>query len=210
MPDAVAHVVTTTEQQLGPVDLLVNNAGFHVPASLGYNWEVDPEAGGTPLKSTCGCFPVCAGCVARHDPAQTGPDRQYLQPRRVQAAATVGCPLYLESGADAVDALPGAGHAGAWDRGVRVRSGAGPHLWLRVPFTAPEVPQELADIFRGRFSRGEDTPIDRAVQMLLFLVSGRADALSGRFILVEDKAEELVRRAEEIQREDLHILTLRT
>ena len=40
--------------------------------------------------------------------------------------------------------------------------------------------------------------------------SGRADALSGRFILVEDKEEELVRRAEEIQRADLHILTLRT
>jgi hypothetical protein len=46
--------------------------------------------------------------------------------------------------------------------------------------------------------------------MLLFLVSGRADALSGRFILVEDNEEELVRRAAEIQREDLHILTLRT
>jgi NAD(P)-dependent dehydrogenase (short-subunit alcohol dehydrogenase family) len=44
VPDAVAHVVTTTAQQLGPVDLLVNNAGFHVPASLGYDWEVDPEA----------------------------------------------------------------------------------------------------------------------------------------------------------------------
>jgi hypothetical protein len=52
--------------------------------------------------------------------------------------------------------------------------------------------------------------MERAAQMLLFLVSGRADALSGRFILVEDKEEELVRRAEEIQREDLHILTLRT
>ena len=44
VPDAVAHVVTITEQQLGPVDLLVNNAGFHVPASLGYDWEVAPPA----------------------------------------------------------------------------------------------------------------------------------------------------------------------
>jgi hypothetical protein len=46
--------------------------------------------------------------------------------------------------------------------------------------------------------------------MLLFLVSGSVDALSGRFLRVQDKEEELVRRAEEIQREDLHILTLRT
>jgi NAD(P)-dependent dehydrogenase (short-subunit alcohol dehydrogenase family) len=43
VPDAVAHVVTTTEQQLGSVDILVNNAGWHVPESLGYNWEVEPE-----------------------------------------------------------------------------------------------------------------------------------------------------------------------
>ena len=70
--------------------------------------------------------------------------------------------------------------------------------------------QELGDLVRTRFNQGRDTPIDRAAQMLLFLVSGRADALSGRFILVQDNAEELVRRAEEIQREDLHILALRT
>jgi NAD(P)-dependent dehydrogenase (short-subunit alcohol dehydrogenase family) len=44
VPAAVAHVVTTTEQQLGPVDLLVNNAGWYAPGSLGYAWEVGPEA----------------------------------------------------------------------------------------------------------------------------------------------------------------------
>jgi hypothetical protein len=76
--------------------------------------------------------------------------------------------------------------------------------------TSPDVPKELGDRFRARFSRGEDTPIDRAAQMLLFLVSGRADALSGHYIRVQDNEEELVRRAEEIQRDDLHILTLRT
>jgi hypothetical protein len=46
--------------------------------------------------------------------------------------------------------------------------------------------------------------------MLLFLVSGRADALSGRFIRTQDNEEELLRRAEEIQRDDLHTVTLRT
>jgi hypothetical protein len=46
--------------------------------------------------------------------------------------------------------------------------------------------------------------------MLLFLASGRAAALSGRYLSSQDKEEELVRRTAEIQREDLHILTLRT
>jgi hypothetical protein len=72
------------------------------------------------------------------------------------------------------------------------------------------VPQALADRFRTRFSQGEDTPIAQAAQMLLFLASGRADTLSGRYIRAQDDEEELMRRAAEIQREDLHILTLHT
>jgi hypothetical protein len=46
--------------------------------------------------------------------------------------------------------------------------------------------------------------------MLLFLVSGSADALSGRFIRAQDSEEELVRRVEEIRRDDLQVVTLRT
>lgn len=46
--------------------------------------------------------------------------------------------------------------------------------------------------------------------MLLFLVSGRADPLSGRLIRAQDSGDELVRRAEEIQRDDLYTVTLRT
>jgi NAD(P)-dependent dehydrogenase (short-subunit alcohol dehydrogenase family) len=76
--------------------------------------------------------------------------------------------------------------------------------------TAPEVPQALADRFRTRFNQGEDTPIERSAQMLLFLASGQADALSGRYIRAQDNEEELMRRAAEIQGEDLYILTLRT
>jgi NAD(P)-dependent dehydrogenase (short-subunit alcohol dehydrogenase family) len=40
--DAVERMVAATAQQLGPVDLLVNNAG--VPGAIGPLWEVDPEA----------------------------------------------------------------------------------------------------------------------------------------------------------------------
>ena len=47
-------------------------------------------------------------------------------------------------------------------------------------------------------------------QMLLFLVSGRADALSGRFIHVKDDEEALVRRTDEIRQDNLHVLTVRT
>ena len=76
--------------------------------------------------------------------------------------------------------------------------------------TSPEGPQALADRFRTRGSQGEDTPIERSVQRLRFLASGRADALSGRYSHAQDQKEALVRRAAEMQREDLRILTWRT
>jgi NAD(P)-dependent dehydrogenase (short-subunit alcohol dehydrogenase family) len=40
-PDSIAHAVAKTEELLGPVDLMVNNAG--VPGPFGPIWEVDPD-----------------------------------------------------------------------------------------------------------------------------------------------------------------------
>jgi len=76
--------------------------------------------------------------------------------------------------------------------------------------TSPDVPNAVQAYFSSLLSQGRDVPIERSAQMLLFLVSGRADALSGRFIRAQDNEEELVRRAEEIRRDDLHVVTLRT
>ena len=41
------------------------------------------------------------------------------------------------------------------------------------------------------------------------LASGRADALSGRYLTAYDDVEELIGRAAEIQRDDLYTLRLR-
>jgi NAD(P)-dependent dehydrogenase (short-subunit alcohol dehydrogenase family) len=46
----------------------------------------------------------------------------------------------------------------------------------------------------------------RAGQLAVFLSSGRADALSGRYIHVLDNVHELLRHAEEIRKDDLYIL----
>jgi NAD(P)-dependent dehydrogenase (short-subunit alcohol dehydrogenase family) len=211
VPDEVAHVVTTAEQQLGPVDILVNNAGFHVAGSLGHDWEVDPEGWWHTFEINLrGPFlyarAVLSGMVQR----QRG--------RIVNVSS--GSAFNPRPQMDALCASKAA--LTHWTRCLAVDTQAhGIAVFAFVPgavrtpgreylATAPEVPKEIGDEFRAWFSRGQDTPIDRAAQMLLFLVSGSADALSGRCIRVQDKEEELVQRAEEIQREDLHILTLRT
>jgi NAD(P)-dependent dehydrogenase (short-subunit alcohol dehydrogenase family) len=59
---------------------------------------------------------------------------------------------------------------------------------------------------RAALAAGEDIPPDRAAQLVVFLASGRGDALSGRFLLPTDDEEALVRRAGEIQEQDLLVL----
>jgi NAD(P)-dependent dehydrogenase (short-subunit alcohol dehydrogenase family) len=209
--DEVAHVVTTTEQQLGLVDLLVNNAGWHVPGSLGYAWEVDPEGWWHTVEINLrGAF-LCARAVL---PGMI--QRQQGRIVNVSSGTAVNAHPLMDALCASKAALT------HWTRCLALGTQAhGVAVFAFAPglvrtsgteylVTSPDVPQALADRFQTRFSRGEDTPIERSVQMLLFLASGRADALSGRYIHAQDKEEELVRHVAEIQREDLHILTLRT
>ena len=211
VPDEVAHVVTTTEQQLGPVDILVNNAGFHVPGSLGYDWEVDPEGWWHTFEINLRGPFLCAravlpGMIKRKrgrivnissGPANANPIMDALSVSKVALTHWTRClaAATKEHGIAVFAFAPGS-----------VRTPGREYL-----ATSPEVPKEIGDRFRAGFSRGEDIPIERPAQMLLFLVSGRADVLSGRYMNANrDNEDDLVRRAEEIQRDDLHILALRT
>jgi hypothetical protein len=63
--------------------------------------------------------------------------------------------------------------------------------------------------FQMIYAEGKDTPIEKSVNLVLFLASGKGDALSGRYIAVNDNLAELVRRANEIQQDDLLTLRLR-
>ncbi len=53
---------------------------------------------------------------------------------------------------------------------------------------------EIAASFDQLFAEGRDTPIERSVQLVLALASGRADALSGCFLAVEDDLDALIAR----------------
>ena len=49
-----------------------------------------------------------------------------------------------------------------------------------------------------------------ATRLVLFLASGKADALSGRFFAVPEDPAKVVERAEEVKREDLYTLRIWT
>jgi hypothetical protein len=62
----------------------------------------------------------------------------------------------------------------------------------------------------GPHGRGYDLPPERSAELVLQLASGQADVLSGRFLDVTDDIDALVRRAEEIKRDELYLMRLRT
>jgi hypothetical protein len=76
----------------------------------------------------------------------------------------------------------------------------------KVKQRAPLVQQWLQQLYRD----GHATPIERAVELLLFPASGQADALSGRYVDVDDDLDALLRQAAVIERDDLYTLRLRT
>jgi NAD(P)-dependent dehydrogenase (short-subunit alcohol dehydrogenase family) len=63
--------------------------------------------------------------------------------------------------------------------------------------------------FRKLYDRGLDVPAEKAAQLVVQLATGRADALSGRFIDVSDDLANLLDRLEEVKRDDLYMLRVR-
>jgi NAD(P)-dependent dehydrogenase (short-subunit alcohol dehydrogenase family) len=204
----VASVVSTTESRLGPIDILVNNAGVTGP--LGYDWDVDPDdwwrtfevnmrgpflcaravLAGMVKRQRGRIVNISGGAAANHLPQMA----VYCATKAALTQWTTGLAAELQG------------------RGVSVFAFA--PGFVRTPMVerltaSAGVPKPTGDFFRGFLDTGLDTPITRSTQVLLFLVSGRADALSGRFIHVRHDEQALAERAEEIRRDNLHVLSIR-
>jgi hypothetical protein len=63
---------------------------------------------------------------------------------------------------------------------------------------------------RDRLESGHGAEPERAARLILELVAGRGDRLSGRHLTVGDELDALLERIEQIEAEDLHTLRLRT
>ena len=144
-PQAAPQVVTTVEERLGPITLLINNAGqFRAFGPIGV---VDPIAWWNEVEVNL-----------------RGPF------------------LY----ANAV--LPGMRrrHRG---RIINLASRAGIQ---GIPTLSAYVTSKAA-LFRTVYAQELDTPIERPVYLALRLAAGDADALSGRYISVEDDLDALLK-----------------
>ena len=209
---AVARAVATIERQLGPVDVLVNNAGVGGP--IGPLWAVDPEEWWRTIDINLRGVFLCSrtvlpGMVARQQgriinvASHAGVHRwPQVSAYAIAKAAVIKCTENLAAETKRAGVTVFAIHPGV----VVV----GPTAALLKAEAAPGSAEErVAAWFRQQIASGREMPVERAAGLVTVLASGRADALSGRYLTVYDDVEALIARAEEIQRKDLYTLKLR-
>lgn len=206
---AVERMVQEVEQQFGPIDLLFNNAGIATP-SLGATWEVDPELWWRTLEVNLRGQFLCARAVL---PAMI----RRRQGRIINMSS--GLAWADAGGNSAYSASKAAiarftGCLADETRTYHVAVFAIQPGLVRTPLTEAAATsnvtlagQEIGLALRVSFEKGDDEPPERCARLVLQLASGKADALSGRFVDIYDDIDELIVRVDEITRDNLYSLT---
>jgi 3-oxoacyl-[acyl-carrier protein] reductase len=191
-PESVEAMVGEVESDLGPIDLLVNNAGIAGWESTA--WETDPNEWWRVFEVNvfgaylC-CRSVIPGMIERGHGriVNTGSGSGYLPGQQMTAYGSSKAALYRFGETLAEQLKP---------HGIPVFI-ISPGL-VRSEMTA-NFPEDLPW-----------TPPELAPRLVRVLASGRADKLSGRYIHAEhDDIEDLIRRADEIVEGDLNTIRLR-
>jgi 3-oxoacyl-[acyl-carrier protein] reductase len=188
--EAVEQMVAEAERELGPLDLLVANAGIGNQDSA--TWEVDPGDWWRVLEvNVLGVHLCCRAVIpgmlerGRGRIAITGSGAAYL-PGATHTAYPASKAAVCRYGETLANELAGRIPVFVFSPGLvktEMTGGAGDDL----PWTPPELAPRLVHV----------------------LASGRADKLTGRYIHAEhDDIEDLIRRADEIRENDLNAIRL--
>jgi len=208
----VARIVDETVRQLGPVDLLINNAGS--ASAIGPIWEIEPETWWadvtTNLFGTFLCSrAVLPGMIARHHGRIVNVVSSFGLYTRPESTPSPYVSAYSSSKAAAIvftaslaatthsygisvfGLRPGLVRTALVEEGARSAAG---QKW---------VPEMQAALDSGRL-----IPPEVAARWVTFLASGEADDLSGRVLSATDDMTTVVSRRDEIRREGRYVLRL--
>jgi 3-oxoacyl-[acyl-carrier protein] reductase len=196
---SVGRMVEETERELGPTDLLVNNAGIADPSHARPIWEdQDPADWWRVFEvNVLGAYLCC----------------QRVVPGMVERAD--GRIVNIGSGGAYLPVTPGRGGSTAYGPSKAALCRFGEVLAGQLEQHGVRVFTISPGLVRTALTErlGDDapwTPPSLAPQLVRALASGRADRLAGRYIHAEhDDIEDLIARADEIVADDLNSIRLR-
>jgi NAD(P)-dependent dehydrogenase (short-subunit alcohol dehydrogenase family) len=205
-PNSVASLVDQVTRRFGPVDALVNNAAHTSNAAR--LWESDPDEWWRCVEVNLrgpflGIRAVLPAMMERHS------GRIINISSRSAGIASPGRSEYAASKAALVRMTDTLAEE-VKDLGIsvfavhpgRVPTEASQH------FLASPAGQRWS-VEAGAVLKQLEAPPERCADLCVFLASGKADGLSGRFLSVFDNVEDLAHRAAEVQRDDLYALRLK-
>jgi NAD(P)-dependent dehydrogenase (short-subunit alcohol dehydrogenase family) len=210
---AVTAALAQLRAQLGPVDVLINNAGINGP--MGVLWETEQAEWWRTFEVNLGGAFVLTRMLL--------PDMiEHGRGRIINITSNAGVyrwPLvsaYVTSKA-ALIKLTETLAAETVKHGVSVFSVDPGLLPIGLSDAAlmstaqPDTPEgRVFGWIRGQLKNGRGADPAQAAQLILELASGRGDCLSGRHLTVADDLDTLLGRSDEIRRGDLHTLRLCT
>jgi NAD(P)-dependent dehydrogenase (short-subunit alcohol dehydrogenase family) len=194
---SVARMVEDTERQLGPIDLLVNNAGIATAWDSPPIWDERPEDWWRVFEvNVLGTYLCCRAVLRGMADRGAG--------RIVNIGSGAG---YLPVAAGSVGGTGYGPSKAAVNRFGEVLAGQVAEHGLSVFTVSPGL------VRTGLTEKlGDDapwTPPELAPRLVRVLASGRADRLSGRYIHAEhDDIENLIAHADEIAAGDSHTIRL--
>jgi NAD(P)-dependent dehydrogenase (short-subunit alcohol dehydrogenase family) len=210
---AIAGAQREIERTLGPIDVLVNNAGVGGPT--GEMWEVDPkewwQTVDVNLRGTFICSrAVLPGMVERRQGriinvvSNAGAHRwPYFTAYAVSKAAVIKLTESLaaetrDHGVSVFAMHPGIVRAGLTDAvfAEEARPAEG------------SLDERVRSWFERQAAEGRTVSAEQAATFVAELASGRADPLSGRYIAIEDDLDALIARSQEVQRDNLQALKI--
>lgn len=211
-PEYVTHAVHQVEWLLGPIDLLINNAGIAGPA--GPVWEVDAgEWWRTFEVNLQGVFlfahAVLPGMVARRSgriinvSSNAGAFRwPLLSAYAVSKAAVIKFTENVARETKNYGVKVFAIHPGLLPIGMTTAA-----LESTYPSESPE--GRLSSWTRQQIDEGYGAAPESAVDLVLLLSSGEADSLSGCYLTVHDDLPAIIGEAQEVRANDLYTLQVR-
>jgi len=187
---AVGAMVEQVEAELGPIDLLVANAGRNVREQRA--WEVDPRDWWNVFEvNVFGVYLCCRAVIPRMLEREGG--RIVITGSGAAYLPHAGSTAYASS------------KAAVWRFGNMLAE----QLEGRIPVFVISPGLVKTEMTKAAPDDAPWTPPELAPRLVRALASGRADALTGRYIHAEhDDIEELIRRADEIQERDLNAIRL--